>query len=82
LRWQDCDFENDSFQIEHSYYWRRGGILKSTKTEASAKPLPMDPARKLALLEWRTQSTARNLRISCTRLGSTVVEKLSIWLRS
>jgi integrase len=35
LRWQDCDFENDTFQIEHSYYWRRGGILKSTKTEAS-----------------------------------------------
>ena len=19
LRWQDCDFENDTFQIEHSY---------------------------------------------------------------
>lgn len=40
LRWQDCDFENDTFQIEHSYYWRRGGILKSTKTGASAKPSP------------------------------------------
>lgn len=56
LRWQDCDFENDTFQIQHSYYWRHGGILKSTKTEASAKPLPMHPALKLALLEWRTQS--------------------------
>jgi integrase len=56
LRWQDCDPENDTFQIQHSYYWRRGGILKSTKTEASAKPLPMHPALKLALLEWRTQS--------------------------
>jgi integrase len=56
LRWQDCDFENDIFQIQHSYYWRRGGILKSTKTEASAKPLPMHPALKLALLEWRMQS--------------------------
>lgn len=56
LRWQDCDFENDTFQIEHSYYWRRGGILKSTKTEASAKPLPMHPALKHALLEWKTQS--------------------------
>jgi len=56
LRWQDCDFENDTFQIEHSYYWRRGGILKSTKTEASAKPLPMHPALKQALLEWKTQS--------------------------
>jgi len=56
LRWQDCDFENDTFQIEHSYYWRRGGILKTTKTEASAKPLPMHPALKQALLEWKTQS--------------------------
>lgn len=55
LRWQDCDFENDSFQIQHSYYWGRGGILKKTKTEASAKPLPMHPALKLGLLEWRRQ---------------------------
>src|SRR5215472_8888973 len=30
LRWQECDFENELFQIQHSYYWRRGGILKST----------------------------------------------------
>lgn len=56
LRWQDCDFESDTFQIQHSYYWRRGGILKDTKTEASAKPLPMHPALKQALLEWRAQS--------------------------
>ena len=56
LQWQDCDFENEVFQIQHSYYWGRGGILKSTKTEASAKPLPMHPALKLALLEWRAQS--------------------------
>ena len=56
LRWQDCEFERNVFQIQHSYYWRRGGILKDTKTEASAKPLPMHPALKQALLEWRTQS--------------------------
>lgn len=56
LWWQDCDFENDTFQIQHSYYWRHGGILKSTKTEASAKPLPMHSALKLGLLEWREQS--------------------------
>lgn len=55
LRWQDCDFENDTFQIQHSYYWGRGGILKKAKTEASAKPLPMHPALKLGLLEWRRQ---------------------------
>jgi len=56
LRWQECDFENGVFHIRHSYYWRHGGILKDTKTEASAKPLPMHAALKQALLEWRTQS--------------------------
>lgn len=45
-----------SFSVQHSYYWRRGGNLKSTKTEASAKPLPMHPILKEALREWRAQS--------------------------
>jgi integrase len=44
------------FHIRRSYYWRRGGHLKATKTEASAKPLPMHPALKNALLEWKSQS--------------------------
>lgn len=45
-----------NFNVQHSYYWRRGGHLKSTKTEASAKLLPMHPSLKLALLEWRSLS--------------------------
>ena len=56
LRWMDCDFANEVFYVQHSYYWRRGGHLKSTKTEASAKPLPMHPALKTALAEWKSQS--------------------------
>ncbi len=56
LRWLDCDFNNMNFSVQHSYYWRRGGHLKSTKTEASAKLLPMHPSLKQALLEWRSQS--------------------------
>lgn len=56
LRWIDCDFSNGVFHIRHSYYWRRGGRLKDTKTEGSAKDLPMHLALKDALLEWRTQS--------------------------
>src|SRR3989454_8675397 len=56
LRWLDCEFENMNFSVQHSYYWRRGGHLKSTKTEASAKLLPMHPSLKQALLEWRSQS--------------------------
>jgi hypothetical protein len=41
LHWLSCDFDNRSINVQHSYYWRRGGNLKSTKTEASAKLLPM-----------------------------------------
>jgi len=43
LRWMDCDFNNRAFDIQHSYYWRRGGHLIDTKSEASAQPLPMQP---------------------------------------
>jgi integrase len=56
LHWLDCDFNNMNFSVQHSYYWRRGGHLKRTKTEASAKLLPMHPSLKLALLEWRSLS--------------------------
>jgi integrase len=52
----DCDFDNMSISVQHSYYWRRGGNLKSTKTEASAKLLPMHPSLKHSLQEWRSQS--------------------------
>jgi integrase len=56
LHWLDCDFNNMNFSVQHSYYWRRGGHLKNTKTEASAKLLPMHPSLKQALLEWRSLS--------------------------
>jgi integrase len=56
LRWLSCDFDNMSISVQHSYYWRRGGNLKSTKTEASAKLLPMHPSLKHSLQEWRLQS--------------------------
>jgi integrase len=56
LRWLECAFENMSFSVQHSYHWRRGGNLKCTKTEASAKLLPMHPSLKYSLQEWRSQS--------------------------
>jgi len=56
LQWLDCDFEDMSFSVQHSYYWRRGGHLKSTKTEASAKLLPMHPSLKHSLQDRRSQS--------------------------
>jgi len=56
LRWMDCDFDNRAFDIQHSYYWRWGGHLIDTKSEASAQKLPMYPGLKDGLLEWRSQS--------------------------
>jgi len=55
LRWMDCDFINQVFDIQHSYYWRRGGHLIDTKSEASAQPLPMHPTLRDGLLDWRSQ---------------------------
>jgi integrase len=56
LRRTDCDFEVGVFHVRHSYYWRHGGHLKATKSEASEKPMQMHPALKNALLEWKEQS--------------------------
>jgi integrase len=56
LRWQHYGFEQQVFDIQHSYYWRNGGHLVDTKSEASAQPLPMHPAIKDGLLEWRSMS--------------------------
>jgi hypothetical protein len=39
-----------SISVQHSYYWRRGGSLKSTKAEASAKLVPMRPSLKHSLI--------------------------------
>jgi hypothetical protein len=55
----DCDFEAMAFNVRHSYYWRRGGHLKVTKTEASAGLLPTHPALKQPLLKWKSQSHNR-----------------------
>ncbi len=69
LRWMDCDFINQVFDIQHSYYWRRGGHLIDTKSEASAQPLPMHPALKDGLLEWRVHvcTTSRGITSSPRR---------------
>lgn len=56
LCWMDCDSHNQVFDVQHSYYWRRGGNLIDTKSEVSAQPLPMHPALKAGLLEWRSLS--------------------------
>jgi len=41
-----CDFVRKVFYIRNPTTGEEGGHLKATKTEASAKPLPMHPAEE------------------------------------
>jgi hypothetical protein len=54
LRWINCDFNNQVFDVQHSYHWRREGHLVGTNSEASPQPLPV---LKDGLLEWRSNSS-------------------------
>ena len=54
LRWIDVDFENLELRVTRSI-WHQ--VVGSCKTEASAKPVPMDSYMAEDLLRWRRQST-------------------------
>lgn len=57
LPWVNCDFQTQNVQRTTLVLLaRRGGHLKVTKTEGSAKLLPMHAAMKDALLEWKSLS--------------------------
>jgi len=45
LRGMDCEFRGMAFNVRHSFYWRRGGHLKATKTQASARLSRYSPRR-------------------------------------
>ena len=53
LRWCDVDFENLELRVTRSI-WHQ--VLGNCKTEASAKPVPMDSYMAEDLLRWRRQS--------------------------
>ena len=52
LRWCDVDFENLELRVTRSI-WHQ---VLNCKTEASAKPVPMDSYMAEDLLRWRRQS--------------------------
>jgi len=54
LRWSDVDFENLELRVTRSI-WHQ--VVGNCKTEASAKPVPMDSYMAEDLLRWRRQST-------------------------
>ena len=53
LRWCDVDFENLELRVTRSI-WHQ--VVGNCKTEASAKPVPMDSYMAEDLLRWRRQS--------------------------
>src|ERR1700758_4210400 len=53
LRWCDVDFENLELRVTRSISHQ---VLGNCKTEASAKPVPMDSYMADDLLSWRRQS--------------------------
>ena len=53
LRWSDVDFENLELSVTRSI-WHQ--VVGNCKTEASAKPVPMDSYMAEDLLRWRRQS--------------------------
>jgi integrase len=57
LRWRDLDFEAELANITHSV-WRN--VEGDTKTEASHKPVPLQPVVVDALKSWRGASLYRS----------------------
>ena len=53
LKWCDLDWDNLTIFVICSVV---AGRIDETKTEASAKPLPLDPDLAGALLDWRLQA--------------------------
>ncbi len=53
LRWQDVNFENLELDVTRSI-WHQ--VVGDCKTEASAKPVPLDTYMAEDLLRWRRQS--------------------------
>lgn len=53
LRWQDIDFHQLTITVQRSLVDQ---VVGPTKTEASQRPLPMDPQIATLLLHWRSVS--------------------------
>ena len=53
LKWEDVDFESLEVNVTRSVVKQK---ITRCKTEASRKPIPLDPALAEALLNWRRQA--------------------------
>ena len=53
LKWRDIDFSDSQINVRHSIYMN---VVGSCKTEASRKPVPMDPILASELRTWQQDS--------------------------
>jgi integrase len=54
LKWGDIEFENLQIVVQRSIY---GNVVGNCKTEASKKPVPMDPILAAELWAWKQRSS-------------------------
>ena len=54
LKWGDIEFESQQIKVHRSIY---GNVVGNCKTEASKKPVPMDPILAAELWAWKRDST-------------------------
>src|SRR5258708_32157598 len=54
LKWRDIEFENLQIIVQRSIY---GNVVGNCKTEASKKPVPMDPILAAELWAWKQHSS-------------------------
>lgn len=76
LRWEDCDFKNDSISINHNLIYRQNddGVcemhITTPKTEAGKRTIPMLPEVKQAFITERKRQMEQGIR-ACTIDGYT-----------
>jgi integrase len=54
LKWVDIEFESQQIKVQRSIY---GNVVGNCKTEASKKPVPMDPVLAAELWAWKQRSS-------------------------
>ena len=54
LKWGDIEFESQQIKVQRSIY---GRVVGNCKTEASKKPVPMDPILAAELWAWKQRSS-------------------------
>ena len=74
LKWSDVDFDELQINVRRSIYLN---VVGNCKTEASRKPVPMDPIVASELWSWKQDSPYRQSVIGCLQALVLAVETLT-----